>query len=394
MRCGVLGRAAIVVGLCVSWASHASGQVCIPFEVQSQPDDLGACNTLSKTIYRTVIFPDANFSKYLQQTGGCEDIWTCVLGIGAWPTSTVECWPEFFAPVMVTNNWSRTARKRRAIPVIDTCFGFAFPEGQPYVSAATCTDAPVPNLAVANAFHVCSAPCPEECSEGFDEVDYCTYPSGCPSGYDDDGQGCCQASTPLIIDVSGNGFDLTRLEDGVLFDLNRDGIKEPLSWTSRNSDDAWLALDRNQNSVIDDGSELFGNYSPQPKEPGRNGFEALKQYDLLRNGGNADGRIGPEDEVYKRLLLWTDKNHNGVSEPAELVALTRTEPFTHIDLEYEETQRRDKHGNWFRYRSITVDRLNKRRGEVYDVYLLTGPLQQTRSLLSKRTSLSSQAPSQ
>lgn len=146
---------------------------------------------------------------------------------------------------------------------------------------------------------------------------------------------------------------MTNAQDGVPFDLNNDGYIDHLSWTSADSDDSWLALDRDGNGTIDNGHELFGNFTPQPQPPpgqGHNGFLALGVYDGAANGGNGDGVISAQDSIFPSLRLWRDSNHNGLSEPDELLTL-QSRGVTKMELAHKFSKKTDQFGNKFGYRS-------------------------------------------
>lgn len=210
----------------------------------------------------------------------------------------------------------------------------------------------------------------EQCS--YNEADYCACQEY--AGYWQEQFCRCWAESPVVIDIQGNGFNLTDASAGISFDMRGDGTPENLAWTAADSDDAWLVLDRNGNGSIDNGTEMFGNFTPQPAPPQgeqKNGFLALAAYDKTANGGTGDGSITNSDAVFSNLRLWQDVNHNGVSETNELKTLPQLS-VAKIELNYKVSKRADEHGNQFRYRAKVKDAHGAQVGRwAWDVFLVT-----------------------
>ena len=214
---------------------------------------------------------------------------------------------------------------------------------------------------------------PEDDSIG-DDSDNSGDDSGCTDDACDVAAPTTGSASPIIVDVGRDGYRLTSLEDGVFFDLDADGAAELVSWTRADSDDAFLAFDRNGNGVIDDGGELFGNYTPV--YPGTritapNGFEALRFLEGPSYGqASRDEVLTEADAAYGRLLLWTDRNHDGISQPDELQSLHRA-GLRAVDTDYKLSRRQDRYGNEFRQRA----RATWADGETYvfDVWLRRRP---------------------
>jgi hypothetical protein len=160
---------------------------------------------------------------------------------------------------------------------------------------------------------------------------------------------CCDS--PIVVDVAGDGLHLTSAVDGVSFAL-APGHANQWSWTPSGSDDAFLVLDRNGDDQITDGAELFGNHTEQAPNSSPNGFLAMAWYDDPARGGNGDGVLDARDEVWPRLRLWTDRDHDGWSAPSEVTSVGSA--VQSFNLRYKASTETDANGNEYKYRSTLV----------------------------------------
>ena len=120
---------------------------------------------------------------------------------------------------------------------------------------------------------------------------------------------------PLVLDLDGDGIEITSADGTVFFDHANDGVEEDTAWVS--SDDGFLVFDRNANGVVDGGAELFGdNTLLSDGGLAESGFAALADLDT-----NNDGRVDGGDESFQQLQIWRDLNGDGVSQSDELFSL-------------------------------------------------------------------------
>ena len=94
---------------------------------------------------------------------------------------------------------------------------------------------------------------------------------------------------PLVINLDTDIGSVT--DQKFLFDLDSDGDEEEISFAGKGS--GFLALDKNGDGRIGDGSELFGTKSGD-------GFKDLAAFDEDGNGW-----IDENDSIYSKLKVWT-----------------------------------------------------------------------------------------
>jgi VCBS repeat-containing protein len=118
------------------------------------------------------------------------------------------------------------------------------------------------------------------------------------------------STPPIALDLDGDGVEFLGITSGVTFDYHGDGSAESTAWVG--SDDGLLALDRNGDGIVNDGSEIVF---------ARDGLTDLQglaaDYD-----SNRDGVLDANDVDFAKFGVWQDANSNGVTDAGEYRSLS------------------------------------------------------------------------
>jgi Ca2+-binding RTX toxin-like protein len=118
-------------------------------------------------------------------------------------------------------------------------------------------------------------------------------------------------ASPIVFNLDGDtSNDVIALEDSAAyFDMRGWGVANKTDWAG--NADGLLVYDKNNNGMIDNIKELFGNHEY------KNGFEQLR----AEADSNKDGKIDNLDELFDSLKVWIDGNGDGVTQSGELKSL-------------------------------------------------------------------------
>jgi hypothetical protein len=122
-------------------------------------------------------------------------------------------------------------------------------------------------------------------------------------------------TSPIVLDLNGDGIQTVATEQGVQFDIAADGTKQSIGWVDKH--DALLVRDINHDGQINNGTELFGsNTVLKNGEKAGDGWAAMAEMDT-----NGDGKVDVKDANFAELKVWVDTNGDGVTDAGELRGL-------------------------------------------------------------------------
>jgi hypothetical protein len=117
---------------------------------------------------------------------------------------------------------------------------------------------------------------------------------------------------PVVLDLDGDGVELvSRKKSRASFDYAGDGSGDDTGWIGR--DDGFLVIDRNNDGLITEASELS---LASEDDEARSGLQGLARLD-----SNGDGVVDSSDARFGELRVWHDSNGNGRTDAGELLTL-------------------------------------------------------------------------
>ena len=142
-------------------------------------------------------------------------------------------------------------------------------------------------------------------------------------------------NTPLVLSFDGAPIEYAPA-GAAAFDLSTDGSCMSTDWPTA----PWLALDRDGNGFIEDGTELFGNATQMATgATAEHGFAALAELD-----SNLDGKITAADDRFDELVVWNDLDGDRIGAYAELRPVADMQ-LVSIDLGFDRRNACDSRGN-------------------------------------------------
>jgi CshA-type fibril repeat protein/VCBS repeat-containing protein len=117
---------------------------------------------------------------------------------------------------------------------------------------------------------------------------------------------------PIVVDRDGDGVEFVAMADGLLLDVDGDGVAEKTAWAS--PDDAVLVYDANGNRSVDGVKEFsFASYS---EDPDATDLEGLAYFDT-----NKDQTLDAGDAEFSSFSLWQDSDGDGQVGDGEMISL-------------------------------------------------------------------------
>jgi len=135
-------------------------------------------------------------------------------------------------------------------------------------------------------------------------------------------------TSPLVLDLNGDGVQTLDRSQDVLFDLNNTGDKQKVSWIDKQ--DGLLVVDLNGDGQVNSGAELLGSSTKLANgSVASDGWAALAGMDT-----NLDGVIDAKDANFDKLRVWVDADADGATDAGELKTLAEADVAS-IDLNHD-----------------------------------------------------------